>query len=47
VVFKDGTVDLVFMQKLAQFSKEDDGPIIAIDFLNKHGIKLIIEPHFS
>ncbi len=45
--FKSGAVDLVFMQKVAHLSVKENGPILAQDFLKKHGIALIVEPHFS
>ncbi len=44
--FKSGTIDLAFMQELAQLSIKDNGPILARDFLKKYGISLVIEPHF-
>lgn len=44
--YEEGAVDLDFMRKVASFSIEDDGPLIARDFLREHGISLIIEPHF-
>lgn len=43
----DGTVNLSFMQKLAKLSVEKNGPLLAKDYLEKCGIILIIEPHFS
>ena len=43
--FKSGTVDLAFMQKLAQLSWSDNGPILAKEYLSKHGIPLVVEPH--
>jgi HTH-type transcriptional regulator/antitoxin HigA len=39
------TVDLAWMTKLAQLSWSEQGPILAKEYLNKHGIHLIIEPH--
>ncbi|MEA3463611.1 MAG: ImmA/IrrE family metallo-endopeptidase [Patescibacteria group bacterium] len=44
--YKLGIVDLAFMQKVAQLSAKDNGPILAQDYLRKHGIALVIEPHF-
>lgn len=40
-----GTVNLAWMQKLARFSWSVQGPLLAKEFLNKHGIHLVIEPH--
>lgn len=45
--FRPGMIDLSSMQKLAKLSIEDNGPILARDYLKKFGIALIIEPHFS
>jgi HTH-type transcriptional regulator/antitoxin HigA len=45
--FKKGTVSLDFMQKVTKLSAEDNGPILARDFLKEHGIILLIEPHFA
>ena len=44
--FRKGTVNLEFMHKLAHLSVENNGPLLAIDFLRKHGIALVIEPPF-
>ncbi|MCK4553493.1 ImmA/IrrE family metallo-endopeptidase [Candidatus Parcubacteria bacterium] len=44
--FKPESVDLLFMQKVVQLSIKENGPILAQDFLRKHGIALVIEPHF-
>jgi HTH-type transcriptional regulator / antitoxin HigA len=44
--FRKGTVNLGFMQKLARLSIENDGPLLAVDFLRKNGIALVIEPPF-
>mgnify|MGYP003676975587 CR=1 FL=1 len=40
-----GTVDLKWMRKLAEMSWSKQGPILAKEYLNSHGIHLIIEPH--
>ena len=39
-----GTVDLQFMQRVARLSWSERGPLIAREFLNNHGISLIVEP---
>ncbi|MBU4347696.1 ImmA/IrrE family metallo-endopeptidase [Candidatus Parcubacteria bacterium] len=44
--FKIGSVDLLFMQKVAQLSVQKNGPVLAQEYLKKHGIAMIIEPHF-
>lgn len=43
--YMSGTVDLSWMQKLARVSWSAQGPSLAKEYLNKHGIHLIIEPH--
>ena len=40
-----GTVDFKWMRKLAEMSWSKQGPILAKEYLNSHGIHLIIEPH--
>jgi HTH-type transcriptional regulator/antitoxin HigA len=45
--YKHGIIDLNFMQKLAKLSIEDNGPVLAQEYLRKQGIVLVIEPHFS
>lgn len=45
-IYKHGIVDLTFMQKIAQLSVGDNGPILAQEYLKKYGIALVIEPHF-
>ena len=43
--FEPGTVDLEFMRAVARLSWSDNGPLLAREYLAKHGIPLIIEPH--
>jgi len=45
VPFETGTVDLDFMREVAKLSWSDSGPLLAQEYLRKHGIPLIIEPH--
>ncbi len=45
--YKPKTVDLSFMQELAKLSVDDNGPLVARDYLKKNGIILVIEPHFA
>lgn len=45
--YKAGTVDLAFMRELAKLSAKENGPILAQEYLKKHGIILVIEPHFQ
>ena len=39
-------VDLQFMSEVAHLSVLDNGPAAARDYLVKHGIALVVEPHF-
>ncbi len=43
--YKRGTVNLDFMREIAQLSWSTKGPLLAQEFLERHGIPLIIEPH--
>lgn len=46
VKYKKGTVNLAFMQEVVRLSAKDNkGPLLAREYLKKHGIKLVIEPH--
>jgi len=44
--YKIGTVNLAFMQQVAKLSAQENGPVLAQKYLRKHGIALVIEPHF-
>jgi HTH-type transcriptional regulator/antitoxin HigA len=45
--FKDGSIDLKFLQELVKLSSKENSPIGAQEYLKKYGIILVIEPHFS
>ena len=45
--YQPGTVTVDLMRQLAQLSWSSHGPNIAKEFLSKHGIHLIIEPHLD
>jgi HTH-type transcriptional regulator/antitoxin HigA len=45
VKYKDGTVNLVFMQQIVQLSVKENGPLLAQKFLEQHGIVLIVAEH--
>ncbi|MBA3356155.1 MAG: ImmA/IrrE family metallo-endopeptidase [Pyrinomonadaceae bacterium] len=45
--YKPDSVDLEFMQEIARLSWSESGPRLAQEFLRKHGIPLIIEPHLT
>ncbi|MBF4991152.1 ImmA/IrrE family metallo-endopeptidase [Methylophilus sp. QUAN] len=36
-----------FLRDVAQFSWSDNGPMMAVEFLEKHGIAVIFEPHLK
>jgi len=41
--FRPGSVDLEFLRSVAKLSWSDSGPLLAREFLGKHGIALIVE----
>ena len=43
--YEQGTVNREWMRRLAQLSWSEHGPRLAIEYLNRHGIHLIVEPH--
>lgn len=45
--YRDGTVDLAFMREVAKISTKENAPKKVQEFLGKHGIILVIEPHFK
>lgn len=46
--YKDGLVDLAFMQSLVKLSVEENGGVFLVqEKLKENGIKLVIEPHLS
>ena len=47
VDYKDGTVDLDFMQRVAKISSKENAPILVQDFLRSNGIELVVEPPFA
>jgi len=44
--YKPGMIDVAFMQDFVKISVKEGSPILAQEYLNKCGIKLVIEPHF-
>jgi HTH-type transcriptional regulator/antitoxin HigA len=46
-VFGKNQLSASFLRELAQLSWSDRGPLLAIEFLEKHGIAVIIEPHLK
>lgn len=47
VPYSPGSLDAAFMTELARLSVFDQGPLLAQEFLAKHGISLVVEPHLS
>jgi HTH-type transcriptional regulator/antitoxin HigA len=47
VLFKKGSVNSAFLRNVAKLSYFENGPILAKEYLEKHGIHLIILPHLS
>ncbi len=45
--YKHGIITPDFMKNLAKLSIEENGPILAQEYLKKYGVILVIEPHFQ
>ena len=45
VEYESGSVSEGFMGEVARLSWSDRGPVLAIEFLRKHGIGVVVEPH--
>lgn len=45
VKYQQTSMNLSFMQSLAKLSISDNSPLVAQDYLKKHGVILVIEPH--
>lgn len=45
IAYIPGNINLEFMRHTVQLSWSDIGPLLAREFLKKHGISLVIEPH--
>ncbi len=45
--YRQGIVTDAFMREVAQLSWSTRGPLLAEEFLERHGIALIVEPHLS
>lgn len=43
--YETGIVNNAFMTEVARLSWSDQGPLLAVEFLRKHGIGVVIEPH--
>ena len=45
--FDRSILSQTFLRELAQLSWSEHGPILAVEFLEKHGIAVIVEPHLK
>lgn len=45
VVYRQGVVDASFLEKVAELSIKADGPLVAREFIEAHGIRVVIEKH--
>lgn len=45
--FDHETLSANFLRELAQLSWSDRGPLLAVEYLEKHGIVVVIEPHLK
>lgn len=45
--YKKGVIDLSFMRRIAKTSWSEHGPSLAREYLFKHGIHLVFEPHLG
>jgi len=43
--YSPGSIDLAFMREVARLSWADQGPVLACEFLSRHGIAVVVEPH--
>ncbi|MCU0288851.1 MAG: ImmA/IrrE family metallo-endopeptidase [Acidobacteria bacterium] len=43
--YKSGTITLKFLRELVKLSYMEKGPLLAVEFLKKNGIRVIVEPH--
>ena len=45
-IYKHGIITIDFMREIIKLSTQENGPVLAQEYLLKHGIVLVIEPHF-
>lgn len=45
--FEKNVLSASFLRELAQLSWSDHGPLLAVEYLGKHGISVVIEPHLK
>jgi len=46
-VFDRGVFSPAFLRELSQLSWFEHGPVLAVEFLEKHGIAVVVEPHLK
>ena len=46
-VFDRGAFSPAFLRELSQLSWFEHGPVLAVEFLEKHGIAVVVEPHLK
>lgn len=46
-VFDKSILSAGFLRELAQLSWSDRGPLLAVEYLEKHGIAVVVEPHLK
>lgn len=47
IAYERGLITRDFMTEVARLSCSDRGPLLAVEFLHKHGIGVVIEPHLA
>ncbi len=45
--FEQDILNAGFLKELAQLSWSDRGPLLAVEYLEKHGIAVVVEPHLK
>lgn len=45
--YNHGVLSAAFLKQLAQFSWSERGPLLAVEFLNRHGIVVVVEEHLK
>jgi HTH-type transcriptional regulator/antitoxin HigA len=45
--FEQEALNASFLKELAQLSWSERGPLLAVEFLGKHGIAVVVEPHLK
>lgn len=45
IAYRPGIIDEDFLKQVAGLSVLDDAPLLAVEFVEKHGVRVILEPH--